>query len=38
MNYEDLEQVRAKRAMKEEATANKVKESRKRKSPAPEVD
>lgn len=38
MSYEDIEEARAKRAAKEEATAGKGKRGRKRKSPALEVD
>jgi hypothetical protein len=37
MSYEDIEEARAKRAAKEEATAVKGKRDRKRKSPAPEA-
>jgi hypothetical protein len=37
MSYEDLKEVRAKRAAKEKATAGKEKRGCKRKSPAPEV-
>lgn len=37
MSYEDLENARAKRAAKEEATASKGKRGRKRKSPALEA-
>ena len=38
MSYEDIEDARAKRAAKEEATAGKGKRGRKRKSPAPEAE
>ena len=38
MSYEDLEEARAKRAVKEKAFAGKAKRGRKRKSPSPEVD
>ena len=38
MSYEDIEEARAKRAAKEEATAGKGKRGRKRKSSALEAD
>jgi len=37
MSYEDIEETRAKRAAKEEATTGKGKRGQKRKSPAPEA-
>ena len=38
MSYEDLEEARAKRAAKEQATAGKKKRGRKPKNPAPEAE
>jgi len=38
MSYKDIKEARAKRAVKEEATAGKRKRGRKRKSPALEAD
>lgn len=38
MSYKDIEEARAKRAAKEEATAGKGKRGWKRKSPAPNAD
>lgn len=37
LNYEDVEEARAKRAAKKDATSGKGKRGRKRKSPAPEA-
>jgi len=38
ISYEDIKEARAKRTVKEEATAGKGKRGRKRKSPALEAD